>query len=107
MNNRIRRNADGQFASGQSGNPAGARLRRPKRLLTITDLHRLQLEVAGEIVGMLNGKPITRFENALRSMAKGDPANRLAMKDFVEGTQRAAYSLAAAARREAGGRPPS
>lgn len=101
MSNRIKRTEDGHFASGQSGNPEGARLRKPKELLTITDLHRIHLEVAAEIVGTINGKPITRYENALRSLAKGDTVNRLATKDLINLTQSSGHHFARLAREQA------
>lgn len=59
MSGKINRNSSGQFASGQSGNPAGARLRRPKELLTDTDMHRIVLEVASEVVAAQGSRPVT------------------------------------------------
>lgn len=101
MSRRVQRGPNGKFAPGQSGNPDGARLRKPRELLTLTDLHRIQLEVAGEVIGHRDGKPVTRFENAVRSLAKGDGANRLALRDHIELTKSATHHLEALARREA------
>lgn len=105
MSGRIKRDAGGQFAPGQSGNPDGARRRRPRELPTLTDLYRIHLEVAGEIIGTKDGKPVTRYENALRSLAKGDSANRLAAKGFLEECRRATYHFEMLARQEAARRP--
>lgn len=102
MSDRIRRDANGHFASGQSGNPEGARLRKAKELLTIEDLHRIHLEVVGEIVGRTrSGKPVTRYENITRSLVKGEAGSRLAAKDTLELSQRAAWFFDAADRRAA------
>jgi hypothetical protein len=94
MSKRIQRDANGQFASGQSGNPDGARLRKPRELLTLDDMNRIKLEVAGEIVARRKGKPVTRYENVYRSLLTGDSPSRLAKKDFLEGSQSATYHFA-------------
>lgn len=101
------RDASGKFARGHSGNPAGARLRKPRALLTTTDLHRIQLEVAGEVIGRLNGKPVTRYENAVRSLARGDGENRLAARDHIELTKSATYHFEALKRADARKKPGS
>ena len=101
MSREIERDTNGKFAPGQSGNPDGARLRKPRELLTVDDLQRIQLEIAAEVVGHRNGKPVTRFENAARNLAKGDGANRLALRDHIELTKGAAYYFNAVARRAA------
>lgn len=93
MSRKIKRDEGGQFAPGHSGNPDGARLRKPKALLTIADLHRIQLEVAGEIVGFKDGKPVTRYENCSRGMVTGGAANRLGSRDFIELTKSSAYFI--------------
>lgn len=100
MSRKIRRDPGGQFAAGQSGNPDGARLRKPRPLLTTTDLHRITLEVAGETAGLRDGKPVTRYENAIRSLLKGDSTNRLATRDFVEEAKSASYHFDGLARKE-------
>ena len=107
MSRRVRRNADGQFAAGESGNPDGARLRKPRQVLTPTDLYQINMAVAGEVIGKLNGRPVTRYENVLRSLAKGDSLSRLAAKDFLEQVTSASHFLERAARRAASGYPGS
>jgi len=101
VTDRIKRDVGGQFAPGQSGNPDGARLRKPKELLTISDLHRIVLEVAAEVVGARGGKPVTRFENAARGLAKGEAASRLGTRDFMSLATSAAHHFAASERAEA------
>jgi hypothetical protein len=91
MSGRVDRDENGKFVPGQSGNPQGARLRQPKALLTVDDLQRIQLEVAGEIVGHRDGKPVTSYENAVRSLARPNSSNRLAARDHIELTKIAAY----------------
>lgn len=90
MSRQIKRDEHGQFAPGQSGNPEGARQRRPKELLTADDLDRIQLEVASEVVSMRNGKSITRYKQLSLILASGKAANRLAARDFMEMTRSAA-----------------
>lgn len=107
MNRKIERKAGGQFARGQSGNPDGSRLRRPKQLLTTTDLHRIALEVAGEPAGYRDGKPVSRYENTVRSLLKGDAPNRLAAKDFTELAKSASYHFDALERDAARKKPGS
>lgn len=101
MNEQIRRRPGGQFAAGQSGNSAGTRLRKPDQLLTLKDLLETNLRMASEVVGFKDGKPVTRYENAVRTLAKGDSANRLATRDLVELSGDAARNLAALERSEA------
>lgn len=101
MSEQIRRTPGGQFATGQSGNSAGARLRKPDQLLTLRDILQTDLRVASEVVGFKDGKPVTRYENAVRTLAKGDSAYRLATRDFVEHTADAARDLEALERSEA------
>ncbi|KQM89208.1 hypothetical protein ASE70_16710 [Sphingomonas sp. Leaf22] len=101
MSDQIRRRPGGQFAAGQSGNSAGARLRKPDQLLTLKDMLQTDLRVASEVVGFKDGKPVTRYENAVRMLAKGDSANRLATRDFVEHSTNAARNLEALERSEA------
>ena len=107
MSTKIERDEDGQFAKGQSGNPDGARLRKPKDLLTIDDLNLMHLKVANETVATRDGKPVTRYEQCLRSLASNEAANRLGKRDFVELTQSAAYHFRRKERQAAtkGGRP--
>jgi hypothetical protein len=101
MSDRIKRDTSGHFALGQSGNPEGARRRKPRELITITDLQRIHLEVAGEIIGTKDGKPVTRYENAVRTLAKGDAANRLATKDFLDMSRQSGHHFAGLARDQA------
>lgn len=46
MSRKDNRDSNGQFAAGHSGNPDGARRRKPKALLTLDDIHTIQLSVA-------------------------------------------------------------
>lgn len=93
MSRKIRRNAGGQFAGGQSGNPDGARLRKPRLLASLEDLCRIQLEVAGETVTIKDGKPVTRYEHCCRSLGSSGATNRLGMRDFLDQTKSAAHFL--------------
>ena len=90
MSRKIKRDSNGQFAPGASGNPEGARRRKPEELITIEDIHRIALKVAAEPAGMRSGKPVSRLENAFLSLAKGDSGSRLASRDMIELTKTAA-----------------
>lgn len=107
MTRQTGRDGDGRFAPGYSGNPDGARRRKPRELLTLTDVHRIVLEVAGEVIGHRNGKPVTRLENAIRCLATGQGENRLALRDHVEMTKSATHHFWAEERRKAITRPRS
>ena len=98
---RPRRTATGQFAAGHSGNPDGARRRKPKALLRIEDIHRIHLEVAGEIVGKREGKPVTRYEQIVRALAAGKAEQRLPLKDFMDDVRTSTHFFA----RQEQGRP--
>lgn len=101
MSRKIRRDEDGQFAKGQSGNPDGARLRKPRTLLNLDDLYRTHLEVAGEIVATRGGKPVTLYEHCVRSLASSGATNRLGMRDFLDLTKSAAHFVEGQVRRQA------
>lgn len=87
MTGHVERRPGGQFAKGQSGNPAGARKRRRKELPSLEDLHRTVLEVAVSPTRMSVGgsvREITYFEANVWGLASGKAANRLTSRDFVE-----------------------
>lgn len=90
----IERTTRGRFAAGQSGNPAGARARKPARLITTDDFHQMILEVASSPTqAPRHGKPgmMSLLEYNVSTLARGKAANRLASKDFIDLTWRAAY----------------
>ena len=93
MSRQIKRDGNGHFAAGASGNPDGARRRKPKELLTVDDFDRIILEVASEVVATRNGKPVTLFHHNARSLATGKTANRLASRDFMQIATSAAARL--------------
>jgi hypothetical protein len=90
MSRRIKRDSNGQFAAGASGNPDGARRRKLKELLTVDRIDQIQLEIASEVVMTRNGKSVSRYEHLSLMLASGKAANRLAARDFMELTMSAA-----------------
>ena len=105
MSDKVKRGNGGQFAPGQSGNPAGARRRRPgKKLLDYPNLHRIILEIgSSETEGTVNGKPtrITMFEAAVLRQAAGAAETRLVARDFIDLVKGSAAWVYHEARREA------
>lgn len=76
----------GQFAPGHSGNAAGARSRKPKRLMTLEDIYRTILEIAASDTKLANDTKVQRISILERNMwvlASGK-GNRLAAKDFMD-----------------------
>ncbi len=91
MSDEIRRTRAGQFVKGQSGNTEGARSRRPKRLLTLTDINRTILEVAGSETKLSienRLQTISMVERNAWVLASGK-GNRLAARDFLDLASRA------------------
>ena len=93
MSEDVQRPRGGQFVKGQSGNPEGARSRKQKQLLTIDDIHRVILQVAGSQTQMKiedKSQSITMLERAMWTLVWGK-GNRLAAKDVIELARSAGY----------------
>ena len=93
MTDDVKRTRAGQFAPGQSGNAAGARSRKPKPLLGLTDLHRTILEVAATETTLTRGdrpQTVNMLERNAWVLASGK-GNRLAAKDFLDLVKSAGY----------------
>jgi hypothetical protein len=100
---------DGRFATGEpSRNKRGRPRKKTGPLVTVSDLNNVIMKVANQKVPQKHASdglpPINLFERNVRSLASGNPQNRLASRSFVDIVRTAAYDEEHRARRNSGGR---
>ncbi len=110
MSDRVKRTIGGQFEKGQSGNPAGAGVRKPKPILSRHDIDLLILDVASRETQLRTDRgteTISLLEWNVRALGSGTRVGT-APRAFIDlaksaasGVERHIETGAGKARREA------